>query len=199
MPSGYDQSDVLNPKDTVSGAHDRLQTLPGQLSTSLDQMTKGSFSGNALDLVDALSMPIFMVSEALDQMNVIVSVADEIDREKRMAIIFAFLSAIFFFIPVAGEVAGSVAAMAGIARIAELIGAAGNSAMDIYTIVNDPANAPLAIFDLVLTPLSLGDLAMMAKAASARRGMSEGDVGKLGKTMKNKLDLIEAAKRTCKK
>lgn len=198
-PQGYEQSDVLNPKDTITSAHDRISGLPGQMSDALDQMKRGEFGGLAMDLVDALSMPVFMVSDALDQMGQIVEIADEMEKAKRQAIIFAFLSALFFFIPVAGEVAGAIAGMAGIARIASLIGTLGTVAMDAYDIVNTPENAPLAIFDLILAPLALGDITRVSKAASIKRGMSQDDIGKLGGKLKSRLDLVEMAKGACLK
>lgn len=169
------------------------------MSDALDQMKRGEFGGLAMDLVDALSMPVFMVSDALDQMGQIVEIADEMEKAKRQAIIFAFLSALFFFIPVAGEVAGAIAGMAGIARIASLIGTLGTVAMDAYDIVNTPENAPLAIFDLILAPLALGDITRVSKAASIKRGMSQDDIGKLGGKLKSRLDLVEMAKGACLK
>lgn len=57
----------------------------------------------------------------------------------------AFLTAIFFFIPVIGEGAGAVSSMAAIGRIVALLVEVGNVALDIYTIVDDPDNAPLGL------------------------------------------------------
>ncbi|CRG90584.1 hypothetical protein PISL3812_07628 [Talaromyces islandicus] len=199
VPDGYSQDDVLNPKDVISDAHGRIQDLPDQLKEAVSGLQKGGYGYNADDLVDALSLPVFMVSDALEQMQTIVDVADEIDKEKRKAIIFAFLSAILFFVPVAGEIAGSVAALAGIARIISLIGVAGDAAMDIYTVVDDPENAPLAIFNLILAPLALGDIAMVSRAASTRRGMSEDSISKLGGSTRKRMSLIDTAKGTCRK
>ncbi|KAH8901597.1 glycoside hydrolase [Thozetella sp. PMI_491] len=193
-PQGYDKSDVLNPKDTVSKAYGNLQNLlNGDLDTVIAQVADNTYGGSPADLVDALSLPIFMISDAIDGMNQVVKIADEIEKEKMEAIIFGFLTAIFFFIPVAGEIAGEVFGLAGIARIAALIGAAGNSAMDIYTIVDDPDNAPLAIFDLITEPLAVLDVAAIAKAAKIRRGMKDEDVEGLGK-VKPKLDKVEKIK-----
>lgn len=57
----------------------------------------------------------------------------------------AFPTVIFFFIPVIGEGAGAVSSMAAIGRIVALLGEVGNVALDIYTIVDDPDNAPLGL------------------------------------------------------
>ncbi|KAK3945004.1 hypothetical protein QBC46DRAFT_435648 [Diplogelasinospora grovesii] len=193
-PNGYDKSDVLNPKDTVSKAYSNLQNLKGdEFSTAINSVSSGTYSGDPMDLVDALSLPIFMISDAIDGMNSVVKVADQIDHEKMMAIVFGFLSAIFFFIPIAGEIAGEVAALAGISRIAALIGAAGNAAMDIYQVVDAKGNAPLAIFDLITAPLALADVGAIAKAAGIRRAMKPEELDGLGK-VKNKLDIVDDIK-----
>ena len=55
--------------------------------------------------------------------------------------------------------------VAGIARIAALLGALGDIAMDIYSIVDDPNNAPLAILSFTTCQLAIMDLAQVAKAA----------------------------------
>ncbi|KAH8901623.1 hypothetical protein GQ53DRAFT_851577 [Thozetella sp. PMI_491] len=193
-PKNYGKDDVLNPKDTVSKAYNSLTDLRGDgFDDAISQVTTGDYEGDPYDLVDALSLPIFMISDAIDGMNQVVDVANEIDHEKMMAIIFGFLSAIFFFIPIAGEIAGEVAALAGISRIAALIGAAGDSAMDIYNVVNNKGNAPLEIFSLITAPLAIMDIAAIAKAASIRRAMSADDVKGLGK-VKDKLDIVDDIK-----
>jgi len=43
-----------------------------------------------------------------------------------------------------------VTELADISAIIGVLGAAGNAAFDVYTIVDDPANAPLAIVDLIM-------------------------------------------------
>jgi hypothetical protein len=181
----------------VSKAYSNLKDLLPQLSNCLDQINSDTFSGDPDDLVDALALPIFMIDDALGNMDQIVQVADEIDKEKQMAIIFAFLTAIFIFVPMAGEVAGTIGALAGIARIASLLGVLGNTALDIYTIVDDPNNAPLAIFSLITGPMALGDVATMAKAAKARRDMSSDQVGKLGKGISDRMESIDKIRGVC--
>lgn len=48
-----------------------------------------------------------------------------------------------------------------------------------YTIVDDIVNAPLAIVDLIMAPLSLADVAIVARDADLKRGMSVEDRAKL--------------------
>ncbi|KOS45752.1 hypothetical protein ACN38_g3354 [Penicillium nordicum] len=124
VADGYDKEDVLNPKDVVSDAHKNVTFLSSEMTRAPDLMTKGTFSLDADDLAK--------------------EIGEEIEEAKREAILMAFPTVIFFFIPVIGEGAGAVSSMAAIGRIVALLGEVGNVALDIYTIVDDPDNAPLA-------------------------------------------------------
>ncbi|KAG2021991.1 hypothetical protein GB937_004546 [Aspergillus fischeri] len=63
------------------------------------------------DLVEAVSLPIFMVADAVENLESFVEVAEELDREKRKAIVFAFPSTIFFFVHVVGELVSGLTSL----------------------------------------------------------------------------------------
>ncbi|KAL7932039.1 glycoside hydrolase family 18 protein [Trichoderma chlorosporum] len=195
--NGYSASDVANPKEIVEKGLKNTQTLGPQIDSIITTLELDGWIGEGSDLIDSLSLPIFMIASATEKMGLVESIADKIEEEKRKAFILAFLSAIFLFLPIVGEVVGSVAELADVAVIMDLIGAAGNAGMDIYTVVDDPHNAPLAIFDLILSPLALADVASISKAANIRRGMKEEDVAKLGGDIKSRMDTIEKIKGKC--
>ncbi|CRG88878.1 hypothetical protein PISL3812_05913 [Talaromyces islandicus] len=129
----------------------------------------------------------------------VVQVADEIDEEKRKDLILAFLSAIFLFLPIIGEIVGSVGALADVGTVLSLLGASGAVGTDIYGIVSEPQNAPLMIMDFILTPLSLGDIGNIAKAAKIRRGMSDADITKLGGKVGSRMKILDHVKGLCTK
>lgn len=153
--------------------------------------------GSADDAVDALTLPVFMVEDAVKNMDKIKDVADKIDAEKRKMIILAFLSAIFFFVPFVGQVVGSIAALANIGRIISLAGAVGNAALEIFSIVDNKDNLPLAIMSIILAPLALLDIASIAKAANFRRGMPSSDIKKLGALPNTRMDTVTRIKGMC--
>lgn len=197
VPDGYDKSDVSNPKDVVSEARKKLKNLAPQLKDAVKEIKKGTYLPSADDLVDAVSLPVLMVSDAIESMESIVDIAEEIEEAKEKAILMAFLSAIFLFVPIVGEVIGSISSLATIGRIVALMGNVGNAALDIYTIVDDKDNAPLAIFNLILAPLALVDIAAVAKAANYRRGMSADDISKLGEKLGTRMTTISRIKDRC--
>lgn len=69
VADGYDKEDVLNPKDVASDAHKNVTFLSSEMTRAPDLMTKGTFSLDADDLVDALSLPISMVADAVDSIG----------------------------------------------------------------------------------------------------------------------------------
>ncbi|KAL5041795.1 hypothetical protein BDW71DRAFT_211826 [Aspergillus fruticulosus] len=198
VPEGYEKEDVINPEDVVSEARKNLTDLSPQLTQVIKDVHDRVYLGDAADLVDAISLPIYMVTDAVANMETIVDVAEEIREADRKAIILGFLSAILFFVPVIGEIASAVTSLATIGRVISLLGAVGNPAFDVYTIVDDPENAPLAIFSLVLAPLALSDAVAISKAAQVRRGMSAEQLATLGGSVSKKMDTVKRLKGTCR-
>lgn len=199
VPNGYSISDVTNPKDVIQKALNNSNDLMTQVQSAITNMQLDCFGGDPLDLVDSISLPILMIAQAVDSMSQIETVADKIDEEKRKAMILAFIGAILFFIPIAGEVLGSVAELADIASVIAILGEVGNAAMDVYTMVDDPKNSLLAIFGLVLAPLALGNIANISKAAGLRRAMSDDDIAKLGSKLATRMGTIKKVTGTCRR
>jgi len=149
------------------------------------------------DAVDALTLPVFMVEDAILNMGKIRDIGNKIDAAKRKMIIMAFLTAIFFFVPFVGEIVGSIAALVNIGRIMVLAGAVGNTALEIFSIVDDRDDLPLAILGIVLAPLALLDIGAIAKAAGYRRGMAVADIKKLGAGPNLRMDSVTRIKGMC--
>ncbi|KAK3330048.1 killer toxin alpha/beta [Apodospora peruviana] len=200
QPNGYTKEDVSNPKEVAQkGLENTIDFVP-QMEDAIDALAVDSYDADPYELVDAVALPIFMIADAVDQMAKVVEVADDIIEKERKAIIFAFLSAILFFIPIAGEILGTVAAMANIGRIIALLGELANVANDIATIVTDPDNAPLAIMSLLTGPLAIADAAKIGKAANIRRGMKGDDVVKLGGKIEGRMKTVaKCTSGKCKK
>ncbi|KAL2256899.1 hypothetical protein VTK26DRAFT_959 [Humicola hyalothermophila] len=190
VTEGFERDDVLNPKDVVEDAYQELQGFVRDLPEAVKRMRAGTYEASAFDLVNAIALPIFMVEQAVTTIQEIADTVDEWDRKKRESIILGFLSAIFFFVPVIGQLAGTVAALGNVARILVTIGTAGSVALDIYDVVNTEGNDPLSIFGLVLAPLAVFDGVQMARAAAAARSTKHADIKKLGDNIGGKLTSI---------
>lgn len=196
---GYSADDVADPKDVVQKALDNSDNLQKQLSDTLIALSLDAYYGDDFELVDSISIPVLMIVNAVEDMSQVEEVADKIDEEKKKALILAFISAILFFVPIAGEVLGSVAELADIASILAIVSAAGDVAMGVYSIVDDPKNPLLGIMSIILAPLALTDLAKISQAAGLRRGMSDADVVKLGGKIGARMGTIKKIIGACHK
>lgn len=197
--NGYGAGDVANPKDLFNKALQNVTGLDTQLDGVLTDLRAGVYAGNANDLIDSISIPILMIEQSTENMQNVEETADKIDEEKKKAIILGVISAILFIVPAVGEVIGSVAEAADVAAIITTLGVAGNTAMDVYAIVDDPQSAPLAIFSLVMEPSALASVAQISRAANLRRGMSDADVAKLGGKMAGRLATVRKVTGVCRK
>ncbi|KAM7196728.1 putative glycoside hydrolase family 18 protein [Naviculisporaceae sp. PSN 640] len=188
----YKLDDITNPKDIIDKAHGGMVALKPSMDSALSMTSSGYGAVDPFvsDIVDSASMPVLMMVEAVAQMTKIAETVDKWDEEKRKNIILAFLTAIFIFIPIAGQVSSAFMTTAMVARIAASIGVAGDIAMGIYSAVEDPDNLPLAIIGIVLAPLGLLDGVQMSKAAGMRKTMGREGVQKLGKGVSDPMDTI---------
>lgn len=80
-----------------------------------------------------------------------------------------------------------------------LFGETGNIAMDVYNVIRNPENAPLAIFGIIAGAGALADVGKVGKAAAIRRVLSAQDTTRLGSGIKPKLDKIATVINACKR
>lgn len=169
--------DIPNPKQMVEKAMRNGRKLSESLKWRILEVQNGVYSGDRWELLDAMTVPVLVIDSAVNAMKSIVATGEKLEIEEEKAIITGFAMGIMFFLPVAGEVIGSVGLTAGLPTVLSTIGSLGGLGLDIYTIVDDPANAALGILGLVLFPF---DLALIAKAAGLSRGLKGRELTKLG-------------------
>ncbi|PSK36632.1 Endochitinase B [Elsinoe australis] len=194
---GYEASDVLNPKSMVDKNYNNLKGLAPRIGDTIALMRKGDYWLNTNDLVDSVALPVAMIVEAVDNMATIEGVVEDMEEEKRKQIIMAFVTALLFFVPMAGQVLSAVASLANIGRIIAVLGTAGQLAYDIVDLVNNKGNAPMTIFSIVLAPLAFMDIVQLTRAANARRVMQAGDVAALGKNVGGKMAIVQKVTGVC--
>ncbi|GIJ86888.1 hypothetical protein Asppvi_005786 [Aspergillus pseudoviridinutans] len=193
IPHDYTASDVTNPKDLIQKAVERSSNLGSQLQDTLFALSVDAWIGDTSELIDAVSMPVLMMAEAVEQMATVVDLAKKIDAEKRKMFILTFLGVFFLLLPIAGE----VLEVGELGVIMDLVSLGGNTGLDVYTIVDDPHNAPLAIMNLIFVPAALSDVVTISKAANLRRGMDDLDIAKLGDRVAGRMGLIKKVTGSC--
>lgn len=142
-------------------------------------------------MVDAVSIPVLMIHEAVDAMQKVDDTAkEELELEQRKQMILMFVTAFLFLVPIGSEAIGAITGFANLGRIISLIGEAAMVAEDIYAVSKDPSQAPFLMFGYILSAGSLAEAAKIGKAAEPKRGMSDVDISKLGKNVGDSLGKI---------
>ena len=152
-----DDAKIPNPKDVVKAASENFEDMLLEITASYIEILFGVWEGDASELVEAISMPVLMVVQSVEIMEDVKEIGEDVEQQEREQktkdIIFAVLLAAFIFIPIAGEAAFALGwTSVTIARLATMIGLAGDAAMTAYDAFEDPQSA-LMMALLMLIPI----------------------------------------------
>ncbi|XP_014561985.1 glycoside hydrolase family 18 protein [Bipolaris victoriae FI3] len=193
-PRPSDNIEIYNPKKVIGDSYDTAKE-------TLDRFKIMRIAGlydeqmQMADLVDAASIPVYSAVEAIEAMEKIVEKANELKKKEREEMILNFIMGILFFIPVAGNAAGSVG-LTAVRSMLRLVGTVGEAGLVVYDLVENPENAFLTIFSYV-AGAGVGRSGFK-NAANARRGMSSKEYQSLG-NVKVKLNMLTSIRgSTCK-
>ncbi|KAH3015121.1 hypothetical protein KXW60_007897 [Aspergillus fumigatus] len=192
---------VGNPKKLIEASLGnvtalRTSLLSSYLSVGLSFYDDGPNDGAASDAVVAYSMPVLQLAEAVSSMKDIKDIGEKAKEEAKKQLIFKILSIVFMVVPFVGEALGPlIGSAASIARIALLIGEAGNGALTVADIIEDPSSAPFAILGLIAGvgsgtgKLSKGEA--LADASKARGLLKASDLAKFPQRFRDQDALVQ--------
>lgn len=184
---------IPDPKDVIDTARKNFTNVQKEFSVAYAELALGSFEGEPADAVDVLSIPVSMLRDAIDSMKEVKELAKKVQEENKKNLILKILEGILFLIPfVGGMVSGLGRLGAGIARIIALTEIAGSGALGIYTAVEDPDMAPVAILGMVMGALGVPSGAKYRTLGKAKRDMSPDMKANMGKSFKEINPKIES-------
>ncbi|KAF2718380.1 hypothetical protein K431DRAFT_348748 [Polychaeton citri CBS 116435] len=201
QPVGYQEANVSNPKDLVMQALGNSSQMLASLQDVILDLSAGEVGLFVEDLVDAVSLPILMLTDSVDNMENVEEIGTEIEEEQKKNLILTILSAIFLVIPFVGEGVGELidAGIVGLIRGSMIgAGAVGDTALGIYGEVTGPHNDPLAIINLVMAPLALLDVVRTAQAAALAQRLSDKVVTTLGPKVATRMKIVRDRGGSCK-
>jgi chitinase len=199
-PMKGDKVDVTNPKDVIQSAMSNLTNVRSAGLAALFDISLGTFNGEGEDPVTALSMPVFMIQDAIDSMKKIKDIGEKVAEEKKKDLILLILSIVLMVLPFVGEAGGALfggAAMVG--RVALIISEAGNAALGIEQIVGDPLSAPFVLIGMLAGIGGAGGRPAYEAAADARRMMKPEMIAKFPTSFIGKDSLIQKITALCVK
>jgi chitinase len=177
----YDKGfDVPDPSESITKSLDMYRDYSAWLSSVSASTQIGQFEESEGDVVDASVITVLSVQAAANAMETVSEEGEDAIEEKKKRTIVAFVTAFLLLVPGVGEAAGAALAVARLGRLAAVVDVAGNSALGIYSIVDDPDNAPGEVVGLIFGALGARSNFGWGKAASKARKIDDVVFDKLG-------------------
>lgn len=194
-----------NPKDVITGTIGNLEDLSRSLLAIKLEVMLGLYSGSIEDVVQVMSVPVFLLLQTVDGMAEVKRLGEEQEKreaEARKSFIIAIVGAVLFVIPFIGQQAAMAVGLTGLARAVFMFGETANLAYGVYTIVDDPSSALMGVMGLLF---GIGGLGKVAKDSRGFRDMamrraelrSGGSVAKLGAGFKARDDMLQKIVASC--
>lgn len=196
---------VPNLKSVVDTAVPNITALQAVMLGSFTEMRSGGMDATDADIATAYSMPVFMIADTTEQMKNITKIGKEqkkADAQAKVTFILDIVSIVFMIIPFAGEAVEAIGGVANVARAALVMGEAGNAALSVYDIVEDPSSAPFAILGLIMgadaSIVGKSAKTTFTKAAAFRHAMSDGTLKSFSREFQANDKIVQDIVKACK-
>ncbi|KAL1838072.1 hypothetical protein VTJ49DRAFT_3092 [Mycothermus thermophilus] len=157
FPTAKENFEVPNPKKVVDEARKNFDTMMEQYSDMYMMLGLDTFEGSPADAVEVLAMPVFLLEDAVASMKEVKKIGQEERDRKKKEFILKILEGILFLIPFVGAAIGGLGRTgAALARMLMAIDATGSAGLAVYSLVEDPSMAPVAILAMVLGGVGAG-------------------------------------------
>jgi hypothetical protein len=176
------------------------------ISTQLSIAT-GSFSGVIDDVVQSISTAVFTLSELVDRIYNVVDIGEKVAAEEKKKKILEIIGGVFMALPFLGPISGLGDVIEGFDAILALTGTVANEGYDIYSMVQNPDSAPVAILGMLLgfdAGAAVGEISdeslnafQYDTLAASRRGMKDEEIKGFGNLFEAKLSQVDSMVSKC--
>ncbi|GAO14610.1 hypothetical protein UVI_02009380 [Ustilaginoidea virens] len=182
-----------DPSEVIKTAHDKTANL---LTENEMQMRMAEFALIPwADVANTLALPAMSMNAAVKNMEGIVRVANKKIEEDRQQGIAAIITAVLFFIPFVGEVAGAIGVTV-LRTIIDLAGAFADIGYSIYDSVKNPDNVLSNMFGIIF---AAGGMRGAFKAASAEwRALKQDKIEQLPSSFHKDVTAMRKMQASCK-
>ncbi|KUJ15980.1 pectin lyase-like protein [Mollisia scopiformis] len=184
FPTDSGNVTVSNPKDVISDALPTVANLSVTIIARQLELVTGAWYGPTDDLVQVISMPVFLIVQAISDMNEVKTVGQQEEKELKQQLTWEILGIIFAFIPFLDDLTPEIE---GLDLVLSFVDAGANTALAIADIVANPMSAPMEIFGLLTGGGVRDEDDFASMAATRKEEVTEADIGKIGTTFE-KLD-----------
>ncbi|KAH7179066.1 uncharacterized protein B0J16DRAFT_273248 [Fusarium flagelliforme] len=194
--------EIDNPKEILDEAMPSTDDLVDLAMESLVEMQLGVLQADPADVVTSFSMPIFMMQDASKSISEIKKIGKEMKETHTRNLVLDILSIVFAVIPFAGLVTSTLGVATRLASVALIVGEAGNAAISIVEIVDNPESAPFAILGMLIGAGGIkGGMAprtAFKRAADARRALTSKEMKAFSPEYRDKDALLQGIVNSCK-
>jgi len=198
---------VPNPKDIITKTIGSFDSLREAIFTGMSTIQAGVWDGDADDIVQTVSVPVFLLVQALESMESVKKLGEEEEKkekEKKKSFIISIVGIALIFIPFIGDAAAVIQGAAMIARIFSLAADGAGIGLGIYEFSHDPKSGFMgligALFGLRGVAQATRDAAGFAKLAVEARALRElGVMAKLGGSIKTNDAILQAMTGVCRR
>jgi hypothetical protein len=202
-PLAADSYTVPDPKDIIEGGLLGFARVSDTVVGYILQQRFNQFIGVPADTIQVLEIPISMFAQATEAMATVADIGEQEEEAEKKQLIITIVSAILFALPLVGEGLGAAAGtiVASVGRIIALVGAAGNAALSIYQIYEDPASAPFEILGILTGGTgglgrTVGELGALGKL---RKAIGDVNLARLGSVFQREDAIITKLVNFCRK
>lgn len=184
LPHAAANITFANPKDIISKSNGKFDQLELDIAMAWTEMMFGFWDGDDEDAVEALSLPVFMLAQAVESMEQVKQLGKNEKEYEETELIMAILTAILMVVPFAGEFVGEIAGLTWLVEAAVVVDIIGNTALGVYDIVTNKDHPGMAVLNMLLGAMGVRGKSRSGEnysnAASKRRELGVEDVGKFG-------------------
>jgi hypothetical protein len=148
---------VPDPKEIITLARNNMGNITDSFDDAYIAIGLEDWQGGYDHAVEIMAVPVFMLEDAVTSMTGVKDIGKDWKEAQEKELMFKIIEGVLFLLGFLGPIAGAMGRVgAAIGRLASFIEGAGATGLAIYSIVEDPASAPLAIFGLLLGELGGG-------------------------------------------
>ncbi|KAH0496221.1 hypothetical protein TgHK011_003592 [Trichoderma gracile] len=179
---------VVNPKEIIESSWTNITALQRKLlatfaDLALDIFQDATIQVPEFDAIVAFAMPVLQLAESIDSMKDIKVIGERVMEEKKRELIFKILTFVFMALPFVGE------------ALAMLVSEAGNAAVTIADIFEDPTSAAFAMLGLIVGAAGgggkLSRTESLGEASKARGLMKAADLAKFPQRFRDRDALVQ--------
>jgi hypothetical protein len=162
------------------------------------------FDGRGEDSLLSISLPLFMLEDAIDSMKQIEKIGQSAHDAERKSFINTIIMAIFMIVPFIGEAAAIIVpALAMVARLITVAVAGADVGKSIYDVVKDPSSAPFLVLSILANAYGIKGAVRVStddifKQASQARKLLRGEqLSLFTDSFRRKDGLVQSIVKSC--